>query len=67
MSTNAYMYIYVYVLHIHNYNYSNKMFCMVIIHSGRQVVGLEVILGALAHARSQQKQLNKLQILDAGI
>lgn len=34
--------------------------------SGRQVVGLEVILGGLAASGSQQKQLNKFRVLDAG-
>ena len=34
--------------------------------SGRQVVGLEVILGGLAGSGSQQKQLNKFRVLDAG-
>ena len=38
----------------------------VYVHPGRQVVGFEVILGALARSGSQQKQLNKLRVLDAG-
>jgi ubiquinone/menaquinone biosynthesis C-methylase UbiE len=46
--------------------YENYNSTSITYDTGRQVVGLEVILGALAHARSQQKQLNKLQILDAG-
>ena len=35
-------------------------------HSGRQVAGLEIVLGALAHSGTQQKQLNKFRVLDAG-
>ena len=35
-------------------------------HSGRQVTGLEIVLGALANSGTQQKQLNTFRVLDAG-